>query len=301
MSLNEKGIASEMIYELEDLQSSKGLKINLNTNDFDISSPIDVFKAVIRTFPVDSEIYKDFRKIFEDCYLKKQYPTEHVVVLPKWSPYPDFYQNKMLNGYFINNFKEEEYPILRIIPRWQAEYNPYYVQLIVASLIRYGDSFVLHKATKESCLPDGMLTMVQGHAAYKCNAEVNFMFDSKSIKNVDFQSGLFKSYLFDELQREAKEEIGCEISSIMDKRGAFRLLYIPPEYNDISDISYYHMGVVFFSKVVSGIPSEKEPNINKLHIVKGNCGLRLLLNEDGIDPWLVKAINAFIPPTKKEK
>lgn len=300
MSLNEKGIASEMIYELEDVQDSKGLKVNLNTNDFDISSPIDVFKAVIRTFPVDSEIYKDFRKIFEDCYLKKLYPTEHVVVLPKWSPYPDFYQNKMLNGYLVSNFKEENYPILKIIPRWQAEYNPYYVQLIVASLIRYGDSFVLLKSSKESALPDDMITMVQGHASYRYDAEVNFMFGSESIKNVDFQSGLFRNYLFDEIQREAKEEIGCDITA-QTKAGSFQHIYIPPECKDISDISYYHMGVVFFSKVVNGIPSEKEPSKNKLHIIKGNCGLRLLLNESNIDPWLVKAINAFIPPTKEEK
>ncbi len=296
MNLSEKEIVSEMIHELETLESEKGLRINLRGNDVNIQNPIDLFKVIIRTFPVNSDIYNDFRTIFEDYYLKKLYPTEHVVVLPKHNPYPDFYQNKAIESYFYSDLNKEEISTLKIIPRWQAEYNPYYVQLIVASLIKYGDSFVLLKSANESSLPNNLITMVQGHASYRYDSEVNYMFDSDTIKPVAFQSGLFKNFLFDEIQREAEEEIACKIEPVLKKD--FQITFIPPESNDISRISYYHMGIVFMSKIKSGIPTEKEPSKNKLHIVKGNCGLRQLVDDKNVDKWLVKAINAFIPPKK---
>ena len=101
------------------------------------------------------------------------------------------------------------------------------------------------------------------------------------------------------LHRESKEEIGCDIEPIY-KKGDFQTVYIPPESEDMTKISYYHMGMVFFSKVAAGLPGAKEPEKNKLFIVKGNCGLNLLLNQNNIDKWLIKAICTFIPPTKEE-
>lgn len=259
-------------------------------------TPEEMVYKMLLTYPVNSTPYQAFRYIIEDKWLKKKYPTEYVAVFKRWSPYPAPRQNELLSDTYI---RDEMVANSQFIPRWHAEFNPYYIQWVVGGIIHTGDGKQVFLRSKEDGPYKDKITLIQGHASFQPSTDVgvNFMMNDDKIYNrEDVDTREFELYLCDEFRREAKEE--ANVSNLYGYHGEIHSLLIPPKLTLLDHIDYFHIGVIF--NMVTDQHSRGlyagEPDKSDLVIVEDNYQIRKEFFNDHMDEtdrWVLKAIRKF--------
>jgi hypothetical protein len=157
----------------------------------------------------------------------------------------DYYYNRNVNGYttedietFDKFFKKllpkkkvlSAIPKMRTIPRKYAEFNPRFMQLVVANLMICDDSMILLKCTSGDM--EGELTLCQGHCDYR----------------PEYYAKKFRDVFRDESERELFEEIYFHKHEKMKSMFSDDIYGFSFNFNDSSDISYYHLGLIRYMR-----------------------------------------------------
>lgn len=165
---------------------------------------------------------------------------------------------------------------LKILPRWEVEYNKKYKQLCVALIIKQGDKLILLQNTDNHRLAN-RITMIQGHVDY-----------DKSVYNTggsDYLKRTIKKELFEEI-----EGINLSVEEIDNLLNL--TCCVNNEFGDF--ISLEHVGLVFVlnlpwecnvEDITSKEPEKHNVTIMNLNEIKNNIEL--------CDEWLASAIRCI--------
>ena len=260
---------------------------------------LELNKKVIATFPFASEEYYNFRYlVFEPLYLKPLYKHEYVVAWTKVSPFPnnadaEFFSNL---GHFNDTYRhmlkthKGDYTP-QLIHRYEAEYNPEYVHLVVGALPYTSDGKYVLMKRKYGTYKDS-LTLVEGHISYN-EWSTPGIYRMMMPDLMDLNKYAMSELIRRETSRELAEEIGAHVVSIWDEDFE-SIYYQPPIFISPTDISYFHAG--FLTKVMIEESSDEiksmEPDKNDVVIFTPEELARITLGQT--DVWLYNFIQARI-------
>ena len=216
----------------------------------------ELLNKVLDYYPMNSDEYTALIKYLRTKF-KEYYQNEYVLAVSKKSAMPYIEDMWFFDhfGYFDDYYKKtaakEEYDKYNILymPRHYVEWNPEFIHIVVAGLIRtVDDKYVLLKR-KYGVFKD-RYTMVQGHCSYGPATSPKFMTAIfEGVPNISKDRML--DLLEMDLRRELDEEVGCWDCTI-DKEN---YMYIRPTFITPKLISYYHAGFLF--NVVTKMESSK--------------------------------------------
>ena len=288
-------LASEDMLAIEWLDDAD----NIDSSFKSCKTFLDLNKKVIAAFPISSREYHYFRTaIFEPHYLRPMYKHEYVVAWTKTSPYPstrdvEFFSNL---GYFNDTYrtmveKYHDYYATYLIPRYEAEYNPEYVHLVVGALPYTKDNKYVLMKRKYGTYKDS-LTLVEGHISYN-EGSMPGIYRMMLPGVADMSKYSMSELVHRETSRELTEEIGVHVISNWEEdfEGMY---YQPPIFISPTDISYFHAG--FLSRVMIEESSDEiksmEPDKNDVVILTPEELARITLGQT--DVWLYNFIQARI-------
>ncbi|MMZ42145.1 hypothetical protein D1872_36640 [compost metagenome] len=168
---------------------------------------------------------------------------------------------------------------IRILPRWELEYNPSYRQLVVAAFITDGKNLILLKNTVNTRIQN-KITMIQGH--------VDFTPEAYTQTQIEF--------LYTSIHREINEELkrkGGNDPVLVKDSNIPNPSYILNLSNNFIDIE--HTGIVYTIKVddavelFSKITTAEEEN-HEVILIPLN---QIHKYEDQFDNWLKPVIELY--------
>ena len=264
---------------------------------------MSLYKQMIAHYPFTSDEYLKFRlDLFEPLYLKPRYGHEYVFAIEKSSPYPNNYDIDLLNnlGHFNQTYKTMALHYngaarIKIVPRYEAEYNPWMIHFVVGILPRTknGNYVLLKRKYGEN---ENKLTMVEGHMSYN-QRSVPAYYRIAMYQPTDLSLAAISELMRVEASRELLEEIGATMTSdwysIMERK----YYYQPPMFITPESISYFHAG--FMTSVDINLTDDQvesqEPDRNEVVIVNPRELRDIKIGETDI--WLYNFIKARMEDT----